>query len=109
MVFGVIGETLPKSRAARNHSPNRLIIANQRTRNEVAARASRLQKSVTRLGATRVAGKMNVVGETLHYGNYEAFQRHQRGEGTRYERKTLRLMMVTDETRLSRDVDRSFR
>ncbi len=97
---------LAKSRVARNHSPNRLIIASQRTRNEVAARASRLQKSVTRIGVTRVAGKINVVGETLHW-DYEAFQRHQRGEGTRYERETLRLMMVTDETRLSRDVDRS--
>ncbi len=34
-------------------------------------------------------------------GSNETFQRHQRGEGTRYERETLRLMMVTDETRLS--------
>ena len=75
----------------------------------MAARASRLQKSVTQLGVTQVAGKINVVGETLHLGTYEAFQRHQRGEGTRYERETLRLIMVADETRLSRDVDRSFR
>ena len=64
---------------------------------------------MTRLGVTRVGGKIDVVGETLHWGIYEAFQRHQRGEGTRYERETLRLMMVTDETRLSGDVDRSFR
>ncbi len=67
------------------------------------------KKSVTRLGVTRVVGKIDVVGETLHWGSYEAFQRHQRGEETRYERETLRLIMVTDETRLSRDVDRSFR
>ncbi len=67
------------------------------------------KKSVTRLGVTRVAGKIDVVGETLHWGIYEAFQRRQRGEGTRYERETLRLMMVSDETRLSRGVDRSFR
>ncbi len=75
----------------------------------MAARASRLQKSVTQLGVTQVAGKINVVGETLHSETYEAFQRHQPGEGTRYERETLRLIMVTDETRLSRDVDRSIR
>ena len=67
------------------------------------------KKSVTPLGVTRVAGKIDVVGETLHWGIYEAFQRHQRGEGTRYERETLRLTMVAHETRLSRDVDRSFR
>ena len=53
---------------------------------------------MTRLGVTRVVGKIDVVGETRHQGIDEAFQRHQRGEGTRYERETLRLMMVTDET-----------
>jgi hypothetical protein len=95
-----------QSRVTGNFAPNRLIIANQRTRKEVAARASRLKKGVTRIGVTRVAGKINAVGETLHW-DYEAFQRRQPGEGTRYERETLRLMMVTDETRLSRDVDRS--
>ena len=35
------------------------------------------KKSVTQLGVTRVAGKIDVVGETLHWGIYEAFQRHQ--------------------------------
>ena len=34
------------------------------------------KKSVTRLGAKRVAGKIDVVGETLHWRIYEAFQRH---------------------------------
>ncbi len=58
------------------------------------------KKSVTRLGVTRVVGKIDVVGETLHWGSYQAFQRHQRGEGTRYERESLRLMLVADETRL---------
>ncbi len=35
------------------------------------------KKSVTRLGATRVAGKIDVVGETRHRGIDEAFQGHQ--------------------------------
>ncbi len=38
------------------------------------------KKSVTRLGVTRVTGKIDVVGETRHWGIDEAFQRHQRGE-----------------------------
>jgi hypothetical protein len=67
------------------------------------------KKSAARLGVARVVGKIDAVGETLHWGTYKAFQCHQRGEGTRYERETLRLVMVTDETRLSRDVDRSIR
>ena len=34
---------------------------------------------------------IDVVGETQHWGIDEAFQRHQRGEGTRYEREVLGL------------------
>ena len=39
--------------------------------------ASRGQKNVTRLGVTRVGGKIDVGGETLRWGIYGAFQRHQ--------------------------------
>ncbi len=56
------------------------------------------KKSVTRLGVTRVTGKIDAVGETRHWGIDEAFQRHQRGEGARYEREALGLMMVTHDT-----------
>ena len=34
------------------------------------------KKSATQLGVTRVVGKIDVVGETLHWRIYEAFQRH---------------------------------
>ncbi len=34
------------------------------------------KKSATQLGVTRVAGKIDVVGETRHWRIYEAFQRH---------------------------------
>ena len=43
-----------------------------------------------------------VVGETLHWGIDQAFQRHQRGEGARYEREALGLMVVTHATYLRR-------
>ncbi len=43
-----------------------------------------------------------MVGETLHWGIFGAFQRRQRGEGIRYEREALGLMMVTHETYLRR-------
>ncbi len=46
------------------------------------------KKSAARLGVARVVGKIGAVGETLHWGTYEAFQRRQRGEGTRYDRET---------------------
>jgi hypothetical protein len=77
-VFGAIQENRPEFGSQESTSRIGGSLGTIRTRDEVAARASRLQKkSVTQLGVTRVAGKIDVVGETLHWGIYEAFQRHQ--------------------------------
>ncbi len=46
-------------------------------------------------GHTSWGAMIDVVGETRHWGTSEAFQRHTRGEGTRYDCEALGLWWLT--------------